>query len=1335
MTEEIRSSGKPPGELERLRGRLSRSEESRTKSERINAALRLSEKYFRSLVENSLDIITIIDKDGIIAYSNPAFSKALGYGQEELLGVKAFGLVHEEDLPEVLDKIARMVSDPDFQPTVQFRFRHQNGSWVFFEAAAKAVFEGPELNGIVVNSRDITLRKETEDALARSEHYYRSLIKNAVDMITIIDTDFAIRWGSPATRRITGYSREDTFGKSVLDFVHPDDVDTAREAYSRSMREPDASHHLEAWFRHKDGSYHYHDGMVTAHLEDPSIQGIVINSRDMTERKLMEEDLQKHREHLEELVRERTRDLEKANRQLKSEIAERKRAEEELERSEAYFRHLIENTSDITIMLNEDLTMRFVSPSVEELFGYAVQELVGESAFDFFHPEDIVLGLDVVRQSLEHPGERLQFELRIRHKDQTWHYLECIGKNLLRDNVMKGFVVSARDITERKRMEESLRASEERYRSLVEDLDDVIMTWSADGFITYVSPAISRHSGYTPEELVGRRVRDFTHPDDLQIGIERMQNALDGGVNGPYEYRVFDKDGSIKYVRLSSRAINDGRMTNVIVVMSNITEQKQAEQALRESESRYRTLFETSTDAIFLVDPESLLIVDCNDAALEMFGHANEEMKKLQIQDLATPEAQQLMLESIGVDMASDQVLAEIWQRRRDGSIFPTEVVVREARMGDQTLGVVHMRDITKRKEVEEALRESEGQFRLVSEQLMMGLFIIQDDMIKYANQGASAIYEYTIEESLMWAPGEYINAIYPDDRPFVLEQADKKQRGDKDQVNNYIHRIITKTGNVKWIETYSRTVTYKGRKADLVANIDITDRVRMEEELRRREEYFRSLIEESLDGIAIVNERAEVMYSGPAVERILGYGYEEFLGKTVTDLMHPDDLKNARESLAELMGEPGREARLKLRARHKDGSYRDIETASRNLLSDPSVKGIVINFRDITEQRRITERLEKVNHLFLSLGADLILNMEKIIETGKDVLGVSMASYSRMEKGKLSTLSTSEGEDSLFITDQPGDYLSYKFIASKRGDPWIIKNLDSLQEAQSDPFIQRYAFKSFGGYPVHCRNEVMGCLCIFDEEEREFHHDDIEILGMLARALSVEEERLVQEQSLKDFIDVASHELRHPITLMKGYALTLRDYGNRLNEEARQDYLTIIGQGADRLDMLIKELLDVSRIERGRFALNKREVRLEPLVERAVGEMRGKGCSDRFNVSIPAELAPRNVDPEKLVRVLVVLLDNAVVHTPERTPIDIVAEEKDGEALISVLDRGVGIPEKDRERIFERFYQVEDALHHSAPGMGLGLYIAKEIVEAHYGIIWHEPREDGGSIFLFTIP
>jgi two-component system sensor histidine kinase KdpD len=132
---------------------------------------------------------------------------------------------------------------------------------------------------------------------------------------------------------------------------------------------------------------------------------------------------------------------------------------------------------------------------------------------------------------------------------------------------------------------------------------------------------------------------------------------------------------------------------------------------------------------------------------------------------------------------------------------------------------------------------------------------------------------------------------------------------------------------------------------------------------------------------------------------------------------------------------------------------------------------------------------------------------------------------------------------------------------------------------------------------------------------------------------------------------------------------------------------------------------------------------------------MHSRAGEERFNLEIAPELGTLRVDPVKLAQLLVILLDNAVKFSPPESPIDIEASVYDGDLLVSVKDRGSGIPMTETRKVFERFYQLEDALHHSSQGIGLGLYIAKKIVEAHGGEIWCELREGGGSVFSFILP
>lgn len=508
-----------------------------------------------------------------------------------------------------------------------------------------------------------------------------------------------------------------------------------------------------------------------------------------------------------------------------------------------------------------------------------------------------------------------------------------------------------------------------------------------------------------------------------------------------------------------------------------------------------------------------------------------------------------------------------------------------------------------------------------------------------------------------------------------------------------------------------------------------------MLERIEQSEERFRSVIENASDIILIVDKEKKIVYQSPSVEKALGYEPGRLHNRLLYTLVHRDDMEMARAGWRQFLERPGAIARREVRFMHKDGSWRDFEAIGYNLLDDEAVGGIVINARDITERRLMTERLEKLNEVFLNQCADFQGNVMKIVDACCDILGVPFSAYYRLEAGKFFSISSGSTMKGFRFVDQSAEKIAYELIADSRVEPLIINDLESGGYLESSKVAKEYDFNALVAYPVLYGTKTIGCLCAFDKKDKRFSTQDVKIMGTLAHALAIDEERLAQEQKLKDFIDIASHELRHPITLIKGYSLTLRDFRERMDEANQENCLNVINQAADRLNELIKELLDISRIEQGRFLLRKQTVALEDLVKRAIAEMVEKGFKDRFSFSADADLGQRHVDQEKLVRVLVIMLDNAIHHSSDDGQVEVVGDLEGCDARVSVLDRGVGVPETDRDQIFERFYQVEDAIHHQSPGIGLGLYIARQIVQAHGGRIWYEPRDGGGSIFRFTVP
>jgi PAS domain S-box-containing protein len=237
-----------------------------------------------------------------------------------------------------------------------------------------------------------------------------------------------------------------------------------------------------------------------------------------------------------------------------------------------------------------------------------------------------------------------------------------------------------------------------------------------------------------------------------------------------------------------------------------------------------------------------------------------------------------------------------------------------------------------------------------------------------------------------------------------------------------------------------------------------------------------------------------------------------------------------------------------------------------------------------------------------------------------------------------------------------------------------------------------------------------------------------------VTREKAYEEDLRERAERLRDFLVVASHELRHPIAVVKGYANTLTEYMDRLPEELVREILVDIDLSTDRLTRYVEQLLDVSRVEQGRLFINKEGVDPEVLLKMALEDTRVMGFANDFVTSVEAGTGPVAVDAEKFVQLIHILVDNAVKFSPEGSPVEIEVSRDGNGVVVAVKDCGKGIPTEVSEKVFDRFYQVEDALHHSKPGMGLGLYIARQIADAHGGRIWVEPRDGGGSVFKFTV-
>ncbi len=588
----------------------------------------------------------------------------------------------------------------------------------------------------------------------------------------------------------------------------------------------------------------------------------------------------------------------------------------------------------------------------------------------------------------------------------------------------------------------------EDYRSVVRNASEAICI-TQNGFLKFANRAGTELTGYSEEELLSMAFAALVHPEDLEELVRIYMMRLRKEYVPPgHRFRIITKAGVVTWVESWSASIiwngqpavlsmirdvnqqvHDGELMRQEheeldrrvqdraaklqaindQLIREISERKQAELSLRESEDRFRKLMERSPMAISVTDMKDEVRY-LNQKFTELFGYTLEDIPTLDHWwQLAYPDLQY-----------AGQVRSEWLNAIREGDKKATEAlpVVREIRCKDGATRVIDVRktvidnwvihtflDVTENKRQKEALFESEQMFRLFSEQSLMSVAVLQDGVYKYANQAMSDLCEYSVEQILNWKPEEFLEVAHPDDRSLVMDQARKKQEGDPRHKTHYTFRIIPKSGVTKWVEIYSKTIQYKGTPANLLTMLDITERKKAEEALTKAHDEMAQRVDERTAELSVLNkklaqditerkkaeealrkseERLELALKGADLglwdynlqtgeafvnarrAEMVGYELDEvephftWWGKQV----HPEDIRKVLEAFNNHLAGRTPLYECEHRLRHKSGQY--IWILARGRVLDWNEQShpvrIVGTSLDITDRKRTEEALQKAH-------------------------------------------------------------------------------------------------------------------------------------------------------------------------------------------------------------------------------------------------------------------------------------------------------------------------------------------------------------------------------------
>jgi len=1431
MKDEVKTKRELIKELAEMRRRVSEHEKSETDRKRIAEMesskdrqespdlLWASEESFRYFVENANDIVYSLTADGIFTYVSPNWTEILGHDVNDVVGQSLEAFVHPEDIPSCRAFLESVVLKGTKQAGIEYRVLHKNGSWRWHTSNASPV---KDKDGIILTymgiARDITDHKLAEEALRESEEKYRLVVENAGEAITIIQ-DGMMKFVNPQVEDILGYSVKELTSKPFIEFIHPEDRQVVLERHMKRMNNENVPSVYPLKAIARDGTLKWAEVHATL---------VSWNGRPATLSFFID-------------------------------VTDRKRAEEALHASELKYQTIFENTGTTMLIVEEDMTISLANDGFEKLTGYRREEMEGKKKWT-----DFVEKGDLERMTVQHQLRRADsglakknYEFKLIHRDS--HFKDI----LLTVDVIPGTkksIASLMDITARKQAEGALRESEERYKFVVQNLKEVVFRTDAEGRWTFLNPAWAELTGFAVEESLGKVFLEYVYPDDRDLNIalfrpliekqkdycrheiryinrdggfrcievwarltldekgnatgtagtltditdrkqaeealrksEREKSAIldamselviyldmdmkiiwsnstmnrqfnmkPGQAEGRYCYKVLHKlnrpcrvcpvvkaietgkpytidDFSSLGKRWTLRAYpvrnEEGNLVGVVEIVTDITERKWAEEILRESEEKYRSLAST-TDSIYLID-EDCSYLFMNERHLKRFGLPLDQLIGRNYGEFHSEESTRVLSQIVEEVLGTNKSLQHEYQSERDGRYFLRTLSPIKDREGKSSVAVtVVAKDITDRKKAEELLRESEVRYRTLFDNANDAIFILRDYKFIDCNAVTIKMFGCTRDQIVGSYPYVFSPPFQPDGRDSAERAMERINRAIAGEPQFFEWKHCRYDGTTFDAEVSLNSIKIGDETLVQALVRDITERKRAEEALRQSESTLRSIFKAAPIGLCILKDR---IFQSANKSWYEGFGYSEsdIIGHTTGMLYENEEEyeRVGRELYANLL-ERGL-ASVQTRLRRQDGVFRDaIVTAAYLQLEDISL-GAVAAIEDITDRMQAVEELRENRRQLANIieflpDATLVVDRDgKVIAWNREIENMTgIKAENILGKGNYEYAIPFYGDRRPILIDlalHPDREMERHYTTIRRVGETLFGEAytPNLPNGTAHLSATASVLRDSGG-------EIIAAIeCIRDNterkrmEERLKRAEKMEVLGTLAGGVA--------------------HDLNNVLGVLIGYSELLIENipeGNSLRK-----YAANILQSGQRGAAIIQDLLTLTR--RGvaiSEVINLNAVVLGYFKTPEFERLKEYHPYITFKTNLEKDLMNIKGSPIHLEKTLMNLVSNAAEAISETGEITILTENcyldkpiqgydnvQEGDyVVLKVSDDGKGISSADLEKIFEPFF-TKKVMGRS--GTGLGLTVVWGTVKDHGGYVDVQSEESKGTIFVLYFP
>ncbi|MCX6689140.1 MAG: PAS domain S-box protein, partial [Methanoregula sp.] len=1094
--------------------------------------------------------------------------------------------------------------------------------------------------------------------------------------------------------------------------------------------------------------------------------------------------------------------------------------------SEERFRSLVQNSTDIIRIINADGYIVYDFPSSTRILGYPPGFTIGKKSTEFIHPDDQKHVQDALEEVYNRTNPGTPTEFRVRKADGSYIFVETIAANCIGMPGIDGIVTTTRVIEERKKYEMAQKKSEVTFRTVFEYSPVGMATCGPEGRIIDVNPAFERMLMFTHGELCNRSFLEFTHPDDRMLELPLIEKAMAKDI-GPCEIekRFIRKDGQVIWVRLIASLIHghDGAPSFGIAHIEDITDRKNTENALRESEERFRGLVDTVTSGVAIYEVSNdgafgkdYIIKDFNKKALEIEGKTKVEVVGKSLFDLRPT------IDDYGLI----PVFRQVWETGVP-AYFPEKVYIDEKYISWYENRVFRLQsgeivavydDITVRKQAEEALRESEEKYHTVADFTYdWEYWIAPDGKFIYVSPSCERITGYRPEEFIR-DPDLFIKIVHNDDRDRIIDHLFHKESSHCGEGAREF-RIVSRSGEERWIghecqPVYGRNGEYRGNRG---SNRDITGRKRSEEELRRSEGRLHTLVQTIPDLIWLKNKDGVYLACNSMFERFFGARESEIVGKTDYDFLDPELADFFREhdrKAVEAGGPTSNEEWITF----ADDDHRALLDTIKTPMYDAegTLIGVLGIGRDITGRKVIEAALRASEERFHSMFErhDSVMLLIRP-ETGK-IIDANLAAerfYGR-SRDELCTRSIDEinvlspeevsaemnravREQNNFFTfphrlangeirtvevhsspiDIGGEIVLFSIIndiTGRRRAEEAVRESHQILEAIINTIPVRVFWKGKDLTYIGCNTsfardagfekttDVIGkddYRMSWSEQAGIYHAADRliiesgtpkflieepqitpsgepicllmskvplknttgEIIGVLGTYVDITERKLAEEalvaanRKLTLLSSITRHDINNQLTVLVGYLQILE---KKQQDSSFTEYFKKINAAAERISAMIRFTSEYEDIGISTPAWQDCRTLVDTAAKQApLGKVMVKNdLPDGTEVF---------ADP-LVFKVFYNLMDNAVRYGGKITNIRFSAMERDDNFVVICEDDGDGVPEDEKEKIFERGF---------GKNTGLGLAMSREILSIT-GITITETGEPGqGARFEMLVP